>query len=159
VTITDDDLERLGRCVELARRALDDGNEPFGSILVAADGATLLEERNGVGGGDHTRHPEFAIARWAAKNLTPSERGAATVYTSNEHCPMCAAAHGFNGLGRIVFAISSQQLTGWRTEWGAPSSPVTLLPVKALLPDLVVDGPAPQFADAMKPLYEAKFRP
>jgi len=85
--------------------------------------------------------------------------GAATVYTSNEHCPKCAAAPGFNGLGRIVFAISSEQLTGWRTEWGAPSSPVTLVPVKARLPDLAVDGPAPQFADAMKPLYEAKFRP
>jgi tRNA(Arg) A34 adenosine deaminase TadA len=159
VTITDADLARLGRCVELAREALEDGNEPFGSILVAADGATLLEERNGVGSGDHTRHPEFAIARWAGENLTPAERGAATVYTSNEHCPMCAAAHGFNGLGRIVFAIASEQLTAWRTEWGAAPSQVTLLPVKALLPNLVVDGPALQFVDAMKPLYEAKFRP
>jgi tRNA(Arg) A34 adenosine deaminase TadA len=158
VTITVDDLNCLGRCVELARRALDEGSEPFGSILVAADGATLLEEHNHVGGGDNTRHPEFAIARWAAENMTPSERAAATVYTSNEHCPMCAAAHGFNGLGRIVFAISSEQLTGWRTGWGAPPSPVALLPASALVPDLVVDGPAPQLADAMKPLYEAKFR-
>jgi len=158
VTITDDDVKCLGRCVELARRALDDGNEPFGSILVGVDGVTLLEERNRVGGGDNTRHPEFAIARWAAENLTPSERGAATVYTSGEHCPMCAAAHAFNGLGRIVFATSSEQLTGWRAEWGAPSSPVALLPASTLVPDLVADGPAPQFADAMKALYEAKFR-
>lgn len=159
MTITDDDLERLGRCVELARRALDEGNEPFGSILVGADGVTLLEEYNHVGGGDNTRHPEFAIARWAAENLTPAERGAATVYTSNEHCPMCAAAHGFNGLGRIVFAIASEQLTGWRAEWGSSSSPVALLPVSALVPDLEIDGPAAQFVDAMKPLYEARFRP
>jgi tRNA(Arg) A34 adenosine deaminase TadA len=159
VTITDDDLKRLARCVELARLAIEEGNEPFGSILVGQDGATLLEERNGVGSGDHTRHPEFAIARWAAENLTPSERAAATVYTSNEHCPMCAAAHGFNGLGRIVYAVASEQLTQWRAEWGSPSSPVTLLPLSALLPDLAVDGPAPQFSETMKPLYEAKFRP
>ena len=34
VAISDDDRDRLSRCVELAREALDDGDEPFGSILV-----------------------------------------------------------------------------------------------------------------------------
>ena len=67
VAISDDDLERLRRCVELAREALDDGDEPFGSILVDGDGATLYEDRNRVKDGDHTRHPEFAIARWAVE--------------------------------------------------------------------------------------------
>src|SRR3712207_6925299 len=56
--------------------------------------------------GDATQHPEFAIARWAATHLTPDERAAATVYTSGEHCPMCAAAHAWAGLGRIVYARS-----------------------------------------------------
>ena len=125
---------------------------------MGADGATLLEEYNHVGGGADTRHPQFAIARWTGEDLTPAGRGATTVYTSNEHCPMCAAAHGFNGLGRIVFAIASEQLTEWRAGWGSAASPVTLLPVSALVPDLQIDGPAPQFVDAMKPLYEAKFR-
>ena len=36
VAISDEDLERLGRCVELARSAVDAGDEPFGSILYAA---------------------------------------------------------------------------------------------------------------------------
>jgi hypothetical protein len=40
VPISDDDLERLGRCVELARQALAEGDEPFGLILVAADGTS-----------------------------------------------------------------------------------------------------------------------
>jgi len=30
--------------------------------------------------------------------MTPAERLQATVYTSGEHCPMCAAAHGWAGL-------------------------------------------------------------
>ncbi|HYR14318.1 MAG TPA: nucleoside deaminase, partial [Mycobacterium sp.] len=30
MAISDDDLERLGRCVELAREALEQGDEPFG---------------------------------------------------------------------------------------------------------------------------------
>jgi tRNA(Arg) A34 adenosine deaminase TadA len=159
VAISDDDLEYLRRCVELAREALDDGDEPFGSILVDGDGATLYEDRNRVKDGDHTRHPEFAIARWAVDNLTPDDRARATVYTSGEHCPMCAAGHAWVGLGRIVYATSSSQLGQWRAEWGAPPSPVAALPITTVAPGLVVDGPAPELADAMKALYEAKFRP
>ena len=159
MAISDDDLERLRRCVELAREALDEGDEPFGSILVDGDGTALYEDRNRVKDGDHTRHPEFAIARWAVDNLSPDDRARATVYTSGEHCPMCAAGHAWVGLGRIVYATSSAQLSQWCAEWGAPPSPVAALPITTVAPGLAVDGPAPELAGAMKALYEAKFRP
>jgi tRNA(Arg) A34 adenosine deaminase TadA len=100
--LTDADVEHLARCVQLAREALDNGDAPFGSILVDADGKTLFEDRNRTKDGDDTRHPEFAIARWAAENIPPVRRVRTTVYTSGEHCPMCAAAHAWVGLGRIV---------------------------------------------------------
>jgi tRNA(Arg) A34 adenosine deaminase TadA len=158
MAISDDDLDRLRRCVDLARVALDDGDEPFGSILVGGQGTTFYEDRNRVKDGDHTLHPEFAIARWAVDNLTPDDRARATVYTSGEHCAMCAAAHAWVGLGRIVYATSSEQLTRWLTEWGAPLPPVAPLPITAVAPGVIVDGPAPELADAMKALYEAKFR-
>jgi hypothetical protein len=58
-----------------------------------------------------------------------------------------------------VYATSSEQLVQWRTEWGAPPSPVAALPINTVAPHVVADGPAPQFADTMKTLYEAKFRP
>ena len=61
MSLTDNDIAHLERCVELAREALENGDEPFGSILVDADGATLFEDRNRVKDGDATRHPEFAI--------------------------------------------------------------------------------------------------
>jgi tRNA(Arg) A34 adenosine deaminase TadA len=158
VAISDDDLERLRRCVELAREALDDGDEPFGSILVGGDGTTLYEDRNRVKDGDHTRHPEFAIARWAVDKLILDDRALATVYTSGEHCPMCAAGHAWVGLGRIVYAASSEQLTQWLAEWGSPPPPVAPLPIATVAPHVAVDGPAPELADTMKALYEAKFR-
>ena len=158
MAISDDDFERLRRCVELAREALDDGDEPFGSILVGADGATLFEDRNRVKDGDNTRHPEFAIAQWAVANLSPSDRSRATVYTSGEHCPMCAAAHAWVGLGRIVYAASSEQMTRWLGEWGAPLPPVAALPIATIAPHLHVDGPAVELADAMQALYRAKFQ-
>jgi tRNA(Arg) A34 adenosine deaminase TadA len=159
VAINDEDLGHLRRCVELARSALDAGDEPFGSLLVDADGHVRFEDRNQVKDGDATRHPEFEIARWATSNLTPAERVSAIVYTSGEHCPMCSAAHAWVGLGRIVYATSTKQLTGWRSEWGTAPSPVAPLPITAVAPGIEVDGPAPELAEAMKALYEAKFRP
>lgn len=158
VAISDEDLARLDRCVELAREALDGGDEPFGSLIVDGTGRTLFGGRNRVKDGDHTRHPEFAIARWAVANLTAEQRADATVYTSGQYCPMCAAGHAWVGLGRIVYAASSEQLTRWLTQWGAPP-PVAPLPINAVAPGIPVDGPAAHFSDAMKALYEAKFRP
>ena len=144
--------------MELAREALDDGDEPFGSILVDDEGRTLFEDRNRVKDGNHLRHPEFEIARWAVDNLAPAERARATVYTSGEHCPMCAAAHAWVGLGRVVYAASSAQLVQWLAEWGAPPAPVAPLPITTVAPGIVVDGPASELTDTMKALHEAKFR-
>lgn len=159
MAVTDDDLEYLRRCVELARDAVDAGDEPFGSLLVDKDGAVRFEDHNRVSGGDATRHPEFAIARWAVENLTPDERARATVYTSGEHCPMCAAAHGWVGLGRVVYAASSAQLTQWLVEWNALPPPVAALPIAAVAPGVAVDGPATQLTEEMKTLYAQAFRP
>lgn len=157
MALVDADLEHLRRCVELARIAVDNGHAPFGSILVGPDGDRVYEDYNRTGDGDDTEHPEFAIARWAAKNMAPAQRGRATVYTSCEHCPMCAAAHAWVGLGRIVYATSAGQLSGWMTEWQVPTPPVAPLPITTIAPGVPVDGPAPQFEDEMKALYEAAF--
>lgn len=157
--MTDTDVERLRRCVELAREALDDGDDPFGSVLVGGDGETLYEDRNRIKGGDATQHPEFAIARWAALHLSAEDRARATVYTSGEHCPMCAAGHAWVGLGRIVYATSSAQLTAWLTQWNVPQPRVTPLPIGAVAPGLPVDGPEPSLLDEVKSLYAARFAP
>ncbi|WP_028274493.1 nucleoside deaminase [Atopococcus tabaci] len=151
--ITDTDLKHLKRCVELARTALEKGDEPFGSVLVSADGEVLFEDHNHVFGGDHTQHPEFAIARWAANHMTPEERSKATVYTSGEHCPMCAAAHGWAGLGRIVYASSSEQLVQWLEEFGVAPSRVRNLSIQEVIRDTSVDGPVPELAEQVRELH------
>lgn len=104
------DLAHLRRCIDLARAARTNGNEPFGSVLVSGDGAVLLERSNTVGGGDVTGHPELALAAWASQNMTPDERARATLYTSCESCAMCAGGQYWAGIGRLVFALSSEQL-------------------------------------------------
>lgn len=148
------EMRHLRRCVELATEALEGGNGPFGSVLVAGDGTALAEDHNREAeNGDQTRHPEFELARWSATHLTPEERAAATVVTSGEHCPMCAAAHGKVGLGRIVYASSTEQLGSWRAELGASTSPVRPLPINDVVPGVVVDGPVAAFEDEIRELH------
>jgi tRNA(Arg) A34 adenosine deaminase TadA len=156
MSISEADLVHLRRCMELAREALEDGDEPFGSVLVDGSGTVRFEDRNRVKDGDETRHPEFEIAKWSASHLTSSERAAATVYTSGEHCPMCSAAHGWMGLGRIVYAVSSAQLGEWRAEWGRPPPPVAALPITAVVPEAEVDGPVEELALEMKELHRRR---
>ncbi|HEX5861663.1 MAG TPA: nucleoside deaminase [Nocardioides sp.] len=155
--IDDTDLARLRRCVELAREALADGDEPFGSVLVGADRQVLFEDRNRVKDGDQTRHPEFEIAKWSATHLTLPERAAATVYTSGEHCPMCSAAHGWVGLDRIVYAVSSAQLGEWLAEWGVPPARVRSLPIASVVPGVQVEGPVAELEAVMKELHRRRF--
>lgn len=149
----ENDLVHLRRCVALATEALEAGDEPFGSVLVNADGSVLKEDRNRVADGDQTRHPEFELARWAANNMTPAERAGATVYTSGEHCPMCSAAHAWVGLGRIAFVCSSLQLAGWLRELGAPQPPVRTLAIKDVAPGVTVDGPYSELSDDVHRLH------
>ncbi|MBB6671873.1 nucleoside deaminase [Cohnella nanjingensis] len=151
--INDTDLTHLRRCVELARAALEVGDEPFGSVLVSASGDVLTEDHNHVASGDHTQHPEFALARWAAQHMTAEERAKASVYTSGEHCPMCAAAHGWVGLGRIVYASSSAQLAQWLSEMGVAPSRVRNLPIHEVIRDTAVDGPVPELAEQVRELH------
>ena len=152
------ELRHVRRCVELAREALEAGDEPFGSVLVGGDGKVLAEDRNRTSGGDQTRHPEFDLARWAATHMTPEERAKATVFTSGEHCPMCSAAHGWVGLDRIVHAVSSRQLTQWRAKMGATGeSPVRPLPIQEIAPRVKVEGPVPEVEHEMHELHRRAF--
>jgi len=151
--VNDTDIKHLRRCVELAKMALEKGDQPFGSVLVSASGEVLFEDHNHIASGDHTQHPEFALARWAAANMTAEERSKATVYTSGEHCPMCAAAHGWVGLGRIVYASSSEQLVQWLEELGVEPTRVRNLPIQDVIRDTIVEGPVPELAEQVRQLH------
>src|SRR5690625_5103840 len=148
----------LERCIALAKEALEAGDEPFGSVLVAFKGSILPEDRNRIAGGEATRHPEFELARWAANNMSPEQRAKATVYTSGEHCPMCAAAHAWVGLGRIVYISSSKQLRQWREEMGLGPLPVSPIPVEEIAPFVEVVGPVSPYDNEVYALHQARHR-
>jgi tRNA(Arg) A34 adenosine deaminase TadA len=124
------DEHHLRRAIELAGEARAAGDMPFGSLLVGPAGQVLAEDRNTViTGGDISAHPEFKLALWASRELDRETAARTTMYTSCQPCPMCSGAIARSGLGRVVFALSSEQLGAL----GATSPDAR---------EVVVDGPA-----------------
>lgn len=151
--ISGDDKKYLKRSVELAQKALETGNSPFGSLLVSKEGEILFEDHNRDADGDQTKHPEYAIAKWAAENLSAAERKNSVVYTSGEHCSMCSSAHALAGLGRIVYASSSAQLKAWQKELGITErGALKGLSIEEVINDTEVDGPDEELSQQVKQL-------
>jgi len=117
--MTPDDERFLRQAIALAGKARAGGNPPFGSLLVGPDGDVIAEAHNTVlTDGDITAHPELKLARWAAAELEAVVAVATTMYTSCQPCGMCTGAIERSGLGRIVFALSNDQLAGLKPAGG-----------------------------------------
>ena len=123
--MTPNDQDLLRKAIELAAKARAGGNPPFGSLLVGPDGTVIAEDHNTVlTDGDITAHPELKLARWAAAHLDPGAAAGTTMYTSCQPCGMCTGAIERSGLGRVVFALSNEQLADLKPSGGPP--PVNL---------------------------------
>jgi tRNA(Arg) A34 adenosine deaminase TadA len=119
--VTPDDRRFLRRAIELAAAGRAAGEAPFGSLLVGPNGTMLREDHNTVlSDGDITAHPELKLARWAARELEASTAAATTMYTSCQPCSMCTGAIDRSGLGRVVFALSNEQLAALKPSGGFP---------------------------------------
>jgi tRNA(Arg) A34 adenosine deaminase TadA len=138
--ITPADEALLRRAIAIAADAITLGDAPYGSLLAGADGAILLEAHNTVRrDNDITAHPELKLARWAARELGPDAAARTTMYTSCQPCQMCSGAIVRSGLGRVVYALSTEQL-------------VSLNPASDW-PTVAQDGPA-LFEEARTPIQE-----
>ena len=106
----DEKLLRLS--FDVAKRAREAGDHPFGSILADADGNVLMEQGNGytAEGGDRTAHAERILASRAAKKYGVEFLAGCTLYTSAEPCAMCSGAIYWAGIGRVVFGQTEKAL-------------------------------------------------
>ena len=135
------DGQYLKRCLELAAESVEAGDEAFGSVLVNEEGEIIAEARNRVNEKTVLAHPEIDLAYWSAENLSEDERAKITMYTTGEHCPMCSAAHGWVGLGSLVYLSSAKQLGEWQKEYNLPDARINFLPVEDIIKKVEVRGP------------------
>lgn len=104
------DERYVTEAIELAERAVENGNTPFGSLLVLDDTVIRRAQNTTITENDLAAHPEFKLARWAGRELEPADRARTTMYTSTEPCPMCASAIHYAGLGQVVYSVAGETL-------------------------------------------------
>jgi len=154
--LTENDLKHLELCLSLAKEALDAGDEPFGSILVNEKNQVIATARNRVNELNILAHPEIELTQWAAENLTKAQLKNTIMYTTGEHCPMCAAAHGWAGIANLVYLSSGTQLGNWLAEFDVSPAPILFIPVKEIIKNVEVKGPATgDLVEQIKEMHKA----
>ena len=124
MSLTTADLNLLRRAIAIAAHAVTLGDAPFGSLLAGPDGTILIEAHNTVRrDNDICAHPELKLARWAARELDRETAARTTMYTSCQPCGMCAGGIARSGLGRVVYALSSEQFAEIDPSGGWPTVP------------------------------------
>ena len=111
-TLRDYDEALLRQAFNVALKAREGGDHPFGAVLADSDGTLLMKQGNGYSseGGDRTAHAERLLASRAARAYTLEELAEFTLYTSAEPCAMCAGAIYWAGIGRVVYGQTEKSL-------------------------------------------------
>jgi tRNA(Arg) A34 adenosine deaminase TadA len=105
------DLDWLKRSFRVAAKARENGNHPFGAVLVGPQNELLMEAENTVlTGDDITGHAEINLVRMASADYDARSLALCTLYASTEPCPMCAGAIFWSGIGRVVYGVSEAGL-------------------------------------------------
>lgn len=139
------DLSLLRAAIEIAARSRAHGNHPFGALLADAQGKVLLEAENTVvTERDCTGHAETNLMRLASARYAPEFLADCTLYTSTEPCAMCSGAMYWGNLGRVVYALSEENL--YAMTGAHPENPTLKLPCRELFSHgqraVKIEGPA-----------------
>lgn len=108
--MTEDDKRFMRRAIELSEKTsmVDSAGGVFGTVIVR-DGRIIGEGANRVvAENDPTWHGEIQAIREACKKVGSFKLTGATLYTSAEPCPMCAAAAYWAGIERIFYAATCE---------------------------------------------------
>jgi tRNA(Arg) A34 adenosine deaminase TadA len=97
----------LRRANEVARQAVASGHHPFGALLVAADGETVLMTQANV---STVKHAESELARGAAERFDAATLWGCTLVTTVEPCAMCAGTLYWANIGGLVYGLSESHL-------------------------------------------------
>lgn len=106
-----DYIKLLYRANEIAKEAVDSGNNPFGALLIDEDGNILLEQGNEERNlGDATAHAERLLASKASTCYPKDKLWKCTLITTCEPCCMCMGAIYWANIGKVVYGVSEKQL-------------------------------------------------
>ncbi len=145
-------LKHLLRANEIARATMQAGRHPFGALLVAADGETVLLEQGNL---DTVNHAEAVLAREAARLYPPALLWDCTLVTTVEPCAMCAGTQYWAHIGHLVYGIEESELLALTGNHAL--NPTLALPCREVFArgqkPLEVTGPVPAAREAILSLH------
>lgn len=118
----------LMRADAVARRAMAMGRHPFGALLVAPDGDTVLAEQGNI---DTVNHAEAALARTVSLNHPADFLWRCTLVTTFEPCAMCTGTIYWANIGHIVYGASESALLA--LTGNHPENPTLSLPCREVV--------------------------
>ncbi len=104
------DTEFMQQAIDLAWQARQEGNHPFGALLIVDDKVILTAKNSVNTDHDVTRHAELNLVSEASRLFPAEILGQASLYTSTEPCAMCAGAIFWAGIPRVIYGCSAQTL-------------------------------------------------
>ena len=138
----------LLRANVVARRAMAMGRHPFGALLLAPDGETVLAEQGNI---DTVNHAESTLARTAAANYPGAYLAQCTLVTTFEPCAMCAGTIYWAGIGHVVYGAEETALLALTGDH--PENPTLSLPCRDVFArgqrPVQVTGPVEAVAEEM----------
>lgn len=105
-----DDKIYMKKAIELAKAAVEHGNEPFGAVLVKDDEIVFTNENQIYTKHDPTFHGEAGLIREFCEKIGITDLHEYTMYASCEPCFMCSGAMVWVKLGRLVYGASNDDL-------------------------------------------------
>ena len=110
--------EYMEKCLQLANRALKNGDPPVGAILVL--GKIIIGEgvESGKSSGDITNHAEIVAIRNAINNGFGKDLPKTKLYTTHEPCIMCSYVIRHHHIPEIIFGIPVEYIGGATSSFG-----------------------------------------
>jgi len=104
------DVRFLREAIKESKKSRDQGNDPFGAVLVNGGKIVARSGDISVKLSDPTHHAELhLISTYCRKNKIFSLEGY-TLYTSTEPCIMCSGAIHWSRISKVVFGVSQETL-------------------------------------------------
>jgi tRNA(Arg) A34 adenosine deaminase TadA len=92
---------------EVARETMQKGHHPFGAVLIAPDGDTVLMRQGNI---NTLHHAEATMIRTASEKFGAEYLWNCSVVTTVEPCAMCSGTQYWANIGRVVYGMSESQL-------------------------------------------------
>lgn len=141
-------LKHLRTANEVSKEAVESGHPPFGAVLVAPDGETVLMKQGNVSLIDHA---ETVISRLAFAQKDPDYLWKCTLVTTVEPCAMCSGNIYWANIGNVVYGV--EEITVGELTGADKRNPTMNLPCRTVFKagqkTIRIVGPVPELENEL----------